>query len=92
MIKNIAAMAGLRFEEDGLEAISSFCSDMPFWIRKACSSLNGMIELAARPISLSGKTVSAMLEDYRDEGAALANVALKHLFRVYPENASVDNV
>jgi hypothetical protein len=46
MIKNIGAMAGLRFEEAALEAISSFCSDMPFWIRKACSSIHGKIETA----------------------------------------------
>jgi len=86
MIKNIGAMAGLRFNEDALEAISSFCSDMPFWIRKACSSLHGKVETAVRPITLSATTVSAMLEDYgRDEGAALAKVALQHLFRVYPE-------
>jgi hypothetical protein len=86
MIKTIGTMAGLRFEDDALEAISSFCSDMPFWIRKTCSSLHGKIEIAARPITLPAATVSAMLEDYgRDEGAALAKVALQHLFRVYPE-------
>lgn len=86
MIKSIGAMAGLRFDDEALEAISSFCSDMPFWIRKACSSLHGKIETSSRPISLSAATVSPMLENYgRDEGAALAKVALQHLFRVYPE-------
>jgi hypothetical protein len=86
MIKSIGAMAGLRFEDDALEAISSFCSDMPFWIRKACSSLHGKIETSIRPVTLPSTTVSSMLEDYgRDEGAALAKVALQHLFRVYPE-------
>ncbi len=86
MIKNIGAMAGLRFEEPALEAISSFCSDMPFWIRKACSSIHGKIETAIRPVTLQEPAVSGMLEAYgRDEGAALAKVALQHLFRVYPE-------
>lgn len=86
MIKNIGAMAGLRFDDGALEAISSFCSDMPFWIRKACSSIHGKIETAARPVLLQQAVVSPMLEDYgRDEGAALAKVALQHLFRVYPE-------
>ncbi|WP_341992865.1 ATP-binding protein [Azorhizobium sp. AG788] len=86
MIKNIGAMAGLRFEEPALEAISSFCSDMPFWIRKACSSIHGKIETAIRPVTLQEPVVSGMLEAYgRDEGAALAKVALQHLFRVYPE-------
>nr|WP_314073878.1 hypothetical protein [uncultured Roseococcus sp.] len=86
MIKNIGAMAGLRFEEPALEAISSFCSDMPFWIRKACSSIHGKIETASRPVTLQKSVVASMLQAYgRDEGAALAKVALQHLFRVYPE-------
>ncbi len=86
MIKNIGAMAGLRFEDPALEAISSFCSDMPFWIRKACSSIHGRIETSVRPLVLQEAVVSSMLETYgRDEGAALAKVALQHLFRVYPE-------
>jgi len=86
MIKNIGAMAGLRFDDAALEAISSFCSDMPFWIRKACSSIHGKIETNVRPVLLSKSTVTSLLETYgRDEGAALAKVALQHLFRVYPE-------
>ena len=86
MIKSIGAMAGLRFEEPALDAISSFCSDMPFWIPKACSSIHGKIETALRPVTLSYSTVASMLDAYgRDEGAALAKVALQHLFRVYPE-------
>lgn len=86
MIKNLGSMAGLRFEEPALEAISSFCSDMPFWIRKACSSIHGKIETSIRPTTLNEPVVSAMLEAYgKDEGAALAKVALQHLFRVYPE-------
>jgi hypothetical protein len=86
MIKNIGSMAGLHIDENAVDAISSFCSDMPFWIRKACSSINAKIETSIRPITLSSKTVSPMLEDYgRGEGAALAKVALQHLFRVYPE-------
>jgi hypothetical protein len=86
MIKNIGSMAGLRFEDAALEAISSFCSDMPFWIRKACSSIHGKIEVATRPVVLERSVVASMLETYgNDEGAALAKVALQHLFRVYPE-------
>ncbi|MEM6410686.1 MAG: hypothetical protein AAF683_04070 [Pseudomonadota bacterium] len=86
MIKSIGAMAGLRFDEEALRAISSFCSDMPFWIRKACSSIHGKVETTSRPVTLSATAVTSMLDAYgRDEGAALAKVALQHLFRVYPE-------
>jgi hypothetical protein len=55
MIKNIGAMAGLRFGDDAVDAISSFCSDMPFWIRKACSSFHGKIETSIRPITTSAQ-------------------------------------
>ncbi|MGO9430131.1 hypothetical protein [Rhodoblastus sp.] len=86
MIKNIGAMAGLRFEESALDAISSYCSDMPFWIRKACSFIHGKVETNIRPVELKAAAVVPMLESYgRDEGGALAMVAMKHLFRVYPE-------
>lgn len=86
MIKNIGSMAGLRFEDAALDAISSFCSDMPFWIRKACSSIHGKVETSVRPVTLPAAAISSMLEEYgRDEGAALAQVALQHLFRVYAE-------
>jgi hypothetical protein len=45
-----------------------------------------MVETAIRPVSLSALTVSTMLEGYgRDEGAALAKVAMQHLFRIYLE-------
>lgn len=86
MIKNIGLMAGLRFEEAALESISSYCSDMPFWIRKACSYIHGRIEVSVRPIELKKETVVPLLETYgRDEGSALSHVALQHLFRVYPD-------
>ena len=79
MIKKIGAMAGLQFEDAALDAISYFCSDMPFWIRKACSYINRKIEIAIRPITLNESTVVPMLETYgRNEGAAMAMVALQH--------------
>lgn len=86
MIKSIGGVAGLRFEDAALEAISSFCSDMPFWIRKTCSSLHSKIDVAGRPTTLSSDAVGPLLDQYgKDEGATLARVAMQHLFRVYPE-------
>lgn len=86
MIRNLGAVAGLRFDEKAADAIALFCSDMPFWIRKACSYLHLQIEVSRRPIELSHSEVTSILHDFlRDEGAALAHVALRHLFRVYPE-------
>lgn len=63
MIRNIGSMAGLRFEDSALETISSFCSDMPFWIRKACSSIHNKVETSSRPLTLHKAAVLDMLVD-----------------------------
>lgn len=86
MIRNLGSVAGLRFDDPAADSIASFCSDMPFWIRKACSFLHARIEVNMRPINLGKNDVLSAMQDFgRDEGAALAHVALQHLFRVYLE-------
>lgn len=86
MIKKVGGMAGLHFAEVAAEHIASCCSDMPFWIRKACSFIHLRTDTAKRPINVSLKDIEKDLKDFvRDEGSALAQVALQHLFRVYPE-------
>lgn len=49
MIKNIGTMAGLQFDDEAADRIAAACSDMPFWIRKACSYIHGRTDTAARP-------------------------------------------
>lgn len=86
MIKNIGTMAGLQFDEDAADTIAAACSDMPFWIRKACSYIHGRTDTAARPLALSKEDIRPSLDQFvANDGADLAHVALQHLFRVYPE-------
>jgi hypothetical protein len=86
MIKKVGSMAGLHFAEGAADQVASCCSDMPFWIRKACSFIHLRTDTAKRPINVSLKDIEVDLKDFvRDEGSALAQVALQHLFRVYPE-------
>lgn len=86
MIRKVGAMAGLHFAEVAADNIASCCSDMPFWIRKACSFIHLRTDTAKRPMNVSAKDIEADLREFvRDEGSALAQVALQHLFRVYPE-------
>lgn len=90
MIKNIGAMAGLQFDEGAANYISAACSDMPFWIRKACSYLHSRTDTAARPIELTEADVHPTIDQFvQNDGASLASVALQHLFRVYPELQAV---
>lgn len=86
MIKKIARSAGLMFTDETADLISAGCSDMPFWVRKACSYIHLNTEISDRPISLPAAAVKDLLGKFIDqEGATLAQVAIGHLFRVYPE-------
>ncbi|WP_263356991.1 ATP-binding protein [Acidicapsa ligni] len=86
MIKKIARSAGLTFTEDSAAAISAACSDMPFWVRKACSYIHRRTEIANRPVIIQLSTSKLLISEFvKEEGNTLAQVALSHLFRVYPE-------
>jgi hypothetical protein len=86
MIRSVGSMAGLQFGEQEASRIAACCSDMPFWIRKACSFIHLRTDTARRPFRVSADYIETELKAFvRDEGSALAQVALQHLFRVYPE-------
>ena len=86
MIKKIARTAGLQFEENACNLIASVCADMPFWVRKACSYIHRHIEITVRPISPDSTLIKTLLSDFVEgEGSVLAQVAIRHLLRVYPE-------
>jgi hypothetical protein len=86
MIKKIARTAGLTFGEESAQVISAACSDMPFWVRKACSYIHRKTDIVNRPTIVDAAAATAMVSEFiREEGNTLAQVALSHLFRVYPE-------
>lgn len=86
MIKKVGRTAGLIFEEGSANQIAAFCSDMPYWIRKACSYINRNIEIKIRPTTPDAEKTKVLLDSFvKNEGAAIAQVALAHLFKVYPE-------
>ena len=86
MIKKISRTAGLVFTDETAGLIAAACSDMPFWVRKACSFIHLNIDVAQRPVTLDSSNVTDLINRFIDqEGATLAQVAVAHLFRVYPE-------
>lgn len=90
MIRKLARSAGIQFDEIALNKIAEVCADMPYWVRKACSYIHRHIDIDNRPVSIDVQHVSTLLEGFvGSEGAALSQVALRHLFRVYPELESV---
>ncbi|HEY9127432.1 MAG TPA: AAA-like domain-containing protein [Acidobacteriaceae bacterium] len=86
MIRSVGPVAGLRFDESSAEFIAQNCSDMPFWIRKACSYIHERIDTAVRPIAVTREMVEPIVSSFvTAEGGSMAQVALQHLFRVYPD-------
>jgi hypothetical protein len=86
MIKKISKSAGLIFSADAADLIGTACSDIPFWVRKACSFIHRRTEIANRPASIDEGQTSELLKEFiANEGTTLAFVALSHLLRVYPE-------
>jgi hypothetical protein len=86
MIKSIARTCGLQFDEENAVPIAFACSDIPFWIRKAGSFIHRNIDFHNRPLRPDKGVIEALLEKFIEvEGIPLAQVALGHLFRVYPE-------
>jgi len=86
MIKTMSRRAGLQFADSECELVALTCSDIPFWIRKACSFIHRQISVDVRPTSISVSDLKGYLEEFlQSEGGSLAGVALRHLFRVYPE-------
>lgn len=86
MIRATSKVAGLSFDDATAEWIGNACGNMPYWTRKACSHIHRHIDVLDRPCNVPKETVERLIRDFVEvEGAAIAEVALNHLFRVHPE-------
>ncbi len=86
MIRTISKVAGLSFDESSAEWIGQSCGNMPYWTRKACSYIHRHIDVRDRPCTVPRETVERLVGEFVEvEGAAIAEVALNHLFKVHPE-------
>lgn len=90
MIKTLARTSGIMFSDDNSNLIAETCSDVPFWIRKACSYIHRQIDISNRPVEIDNELLKKYLEEFIEkEGGVVSQTALKHLFRVYPEIQSL---
>ncbi|CAN7724423.1 hypothetical protein [Pseudomonas umsongensis] len=86
MIRATSKVAGLAFDDATAEWIGNACGNMPYWTRKACSYIHRHIDVRERPCTVQKETAERLIQDFVEvEGAAIAEVALNHLFRVHPE-------
>lgn len=86
MLRRLGKQAGLQLDDDAGGAIADICCNMPFWARKAASYVHKHVDTGARPIPLDRSEIEPLLHDFvKEEGAAFAEIALRHLFKVHPE-------
>jgi hypothetical protein len=86
MIRSISRTAGLSFDDATAELIGQACGNMPYWTRKACSYIHRNIDVRDRPCIVRRESAERLVSEFvEEEGAAIAEVALNHLFRVHPE-------
>jgi len=86
MIRRLGRTAGLIFNDEVAGEIAQACADMPFWIRKACSFIHSKVEIGLRPFEPQAALIQDYLREFiASDGTAMSEVALAHLFRVFPE-------
>ncbi len=86
MVRAIARVCGITLDDETAEQVGAMCGHMPYWTRKAGSYLHHHVDVASRPIVVSREIALRHVHEFiQVEGAAIAEVALAHLFRVYPE-------
>lgn len=85
MLRRLGKTAGIQFDDHVAEKISDATGKMPYWARKCSSYINRMIPVSERPCTISIERVEQLISSFiKEEGSAIAQVALRHLFRVYP--------
>ncbi|AOY57305.1 ATP-binding protein [Desulfococcus multivorans] len=86
MLKRLGKVAGLHFEESALSAIALATGNMPYWARKCGSYIHRQILTNDRPCKVDLNRVRPLIDSFvMEEGSAIAEVALCHLFRVNPD-------
>jgi len=85
MLRRLGRIAGLQIDDSAAELIAAATGNMPYWARKCGSYINRNIPVSERPCEITRDRIEPMVTTFvKEEGAAIAEVALRHLFRVYP--------
>ena len=85
MLKRLGKVAGLQLDDPAAELIASATGNMPYWARKCSSYIHRHIAVAERPCAINFDRAAPLVSAFvAEEGAAISEVALRHLFRVHP--------
>lgn len=86
MLKRLGRIAGLNFDESVAVEIAKATGNMPYWARKCCSYIHRNINISSRPYQLKNEEVQRLINLFvSEEGSAISEVALRHLFKVHPQ-------
>ena len=84
--RRVGGVAGLKFDEEAARMVAKSTGNMPYWTRKCGSYIHRQIPVSERPCSLNAERIDPLVESFVvEEGGAIAEVALRHLFRVHPK-------
>ena len=86
MLKRLGKVAGLQIDDATATQIARATGNMPYWARKCASYIHRHIPINERPCALSFERSAPLIDSFvAEEGAAVSEVALRHLFRVHPQ-------
>lgn len=86
MLKRLGKVAGLQIDDSTATQIARATANMPYWARKCASYIHRHIPITERPHALSLERAAPLIDSFvAEEGAAVSEVALRHLFRVHPQ-------
>lgn len=85
MLRRLGKIAGLHIDEDAAVLIARATGNMPYWARKCGAFIHRHIPTSERPCKVEVSRAQPLIDAFvEEEGAAIAEVALRHLFRVHP--------
>jgi len=85
MLKRLGRVSGLQFDDSAAELIARATGNMPYWARKCASYIQRQVPVPERPCVITAARIDPLVEAFvGEEGSAIAEVALRNLFRVHP--------
>lgn len=85
MLRRLGRIAGLKLDGGALELVARASGNMPYWARQCCSYVHRHVPITKRPCAVNAQQMEPLINAFvAEEGAAISEVALRHLFRVHP--------
>jgi hypothetical protein len=85
MLRRLGRVAGFQMDDAAADLIAEATGNVPYWARKCCSYIHRHVPILDRPCVIDSARALPLVEAFvSEEGAAISEVALRHLFRVHP--------